>query len=103
MAKYLFIYHGAKAPEGEEAQQKAMAAWMSWMEGIGAALVDGGAPVGKSKTVSASGTVDDGGANPVAGYSIVEADSHAAAARMAEGCPVHADGGSVEVAEILPM
>ncbi len=103
MSNYLFIYHGGGAPESEEEGAKAMAAWGAWMEGLGAALTDGGNPVGMSKTVSTSGTVDNGGANPASGYSIVEAASHDAACKMAEGCPIHASGGSIEVAEIMPM
>ncbi len=103
MSKYLYVYHGGSMPETPEEGAKVMAAWEAWMGGLGAAIVDGGAPVGMSKTVGASGTTDDGGANPASGYTIVEADSHAAAAKMAEGCPIIDGGGSVEVAEIMPM
>lgn len=103
MSKYLFVYHGGSMPETEEEGAKVMAAWGAWMGGLGAALVDGGAPVGMSNTVSASGTVDGGGANPASGYSIVEAASADAACEMAAGCPINGSGGSVEVAEILPM
>ena len=103
MSKFIYVYHGGSKPESEAEQQRVMAAWGAWMEGLGAKLVDGGAPVGLSKTVSASGTADDGGANPISGYSMVEAASHAEAAKMAEGCPIIEDGGSVEVAEVLSM
>lgn len=103
MPKFLYIYHGGGMPETEDAQQQAMAAWGAWMEGLGAALVDGGAPVGMSMTVGADGVADNGGSNPASGYSMVEADSQAAAAEMAKGCPIIADGGSVEVAEIMEM
>jgi len=103
MPRYLFVYHGGGRPETEEAQQKVMAAWGAWMEGLGAALVDGGAPVGMSVTVGPGGVADNGGANPASGYSMVEAESQAAAAEMARGCPILADGGSVEVAEIMAM
>lgn len=103
MPKFLFVYHGGKMPETEDAQQKAMAAWGSWMEGLGAALVDGGAPVGMSVTVGSDGIANNGGANPASGYSMVEAADQAAAAELARGCPIIADGGSVEVAEIMQM
>ena len=76
MAKYLFVYHGGGAPSSPEEGKKVMAAWMAWMEGIGSGLVDGGAPVGKSSTVRSDGSVaNDGGANPVSGYSLIEAMS----------------------------
>ena len=65
-------------------------------------MVDGGAPVGMSKTVNASAVVDGGGANPLSGYSIVQADSLNAAIELAKGCPI-LDNGTVEVAETMEM
>lgn len=103
MPKFIFVYHGGKAPSDPAEQERVMSAWGAWMGGLGSALVDGGAPVGMSKTVSPAGVADDGGANPVSGYSMVEAADHNAAAELAKGCPILSDGGSVEVAEILPM
>ncbi len=103
MPDFMFVYHGGKPPEGQEAIDKAMAAWGKWMQENGPALADAGNPVGKSKTVSSSGTADNGGANPVFGYSIVSAPDIGEACRIASSNPMVADGGSVEVAEILPM
>ena len=103
MSHYLFVYHGGSMPETEEEGARVMAAWGAWMEGLGAAIVDGGAPVGMSKTGSAGGVTDDGGSNPCSGYTIVEAPDQDAACKMAAGCPINDAGGSVEVAEILPM
>lgn len=103
MPKFLYVYHGGSVPQSEAEQQQVMAAWGAWMGGLGAALADGGAPVGLSKTVSASGVADDGGANPASGYSIVEAPDQATAVTMAQGCPILDAGGSVEVAEIHQM
>jgi len=103
MSKYLYVYHGGSVPETEEEGARVMAAWGAWMGGLGAAIVDGGAPVGMSRTVSAAGTAENGGANPASGYTIVEAANHEAACDMAAGCPINDAGGSVEVAEILPM
>jgi hypothetical protein len=104
MAKYLFVYHGAGRPETKEAQAKAMAAWGTWFGSMGKALINGGNPVGKSWTVKAKGAVTkDGGANPVSGYSLIEAKDYDAAVVVAKGCPVLEGGGSVEVAEVLDM
>ena len=103
MPKFLYVYHGGTIPESEAEQQSVMQAWGAWMGGLGAALADGGAPVGQSKTVSSGGIADDGGANPASGYSIVEAPDHAAAVKMAQGCPILDSGGNVEVAEIHQM
>jgi hypothetical protein len=104
MAKYLFAYHGGTAPTSKEAQAQAMAAWGQWFGSMGKAVVNGGNPVGKSWTVKGSGAVTkDGGANPVSGYSLIEAKDHDEAATLARGCPLLATGGSVEVAEVMDM
>lgn len=104
MPKYIFAYHGGVAPTGPEEQKAAMAAWQGWFENLGAAVLDGGNPVGLSRTVTRQGVTADGGANPISGYSLVEAPDHDAACEMARGCPMVADGtGSVEVAEIHEM
>lgn len=104
MARYMFVYHGGKAPDSPEEGEKVMAAWNAWYGAMGDAVVDGGGPAGPSKTVSNGGIAEDGGANPVSGLTIVEAPDHDAAAKMALGCPMVADGsGSVEVCEIVQM
>lgn len=102
MAKYIFAYHGGQMPETPEEGQKVMAAWENWFAGLGAAVIDGGNPAGPSKTVTANGVEEGGGANPISGYSLVEADSLDAACEMAKGCPI-LDHGSVEVAEAMDM
>ncbi len=104
MPKFVFIYHGGGRPETPEEGEKVMAAWTEWMAGIGEDLVDGGNPVGMSKTVSADGISDDGGANPVSGYSLVNAADIDAACEIAKGCPILDGGkGTVEVAEAMMM
>lgn len=104
MAKYLFVYHGGKHPKDKAEAKKVMDAWGAWFASMGAAVIDGGNPVGKSSTVNANGSVtNDGGANPASGYSLIEAPSLADAHKKAKGCPILAGGGSIEVAEALDM
>lgn len=102
MPKYIFAYHGGKMPETQEEGARVMAAWTTWYEQMGSAVADGGAPVGPSKTVSSTGVSDDGGANPVSGYTLVNADNMDAALEMAKGCPI-LEHGTVEVAEAMEM
>ena len=102
MANYIFAYHGGKMPETPEEGAAVMAKWQAWFGALGDAVVDGGAPVGQSKTVSSSGAADGGGANPLSGYSIVKADNIDAAIEMAKGCPI-LEHGTVEVAEAMEM
>ncbi len=104
MPQFIFAYHGGKRPETPEEGEKVMAAWQSWMENAGDAFATPGAPVGMSKTVSANGVADDGGANPVSGYSVINAETIDAAVQLAKDCPMVVDGsGNVEIAEILDM
>ncbi len=103
MPKYLFAYHGGGMPETEEQQAQVMAAWQSWYGELGAALVDGGNPTAAAKTVTADGVSDGGGTNPVSGYTLITADSLELAAKHAQGCPILAAGGTVEVAETIDM
>ena len=102
MSNYIFAYHGGKKPESPEAGAELMAKWEAWIGGLGDAVVNPGNPVGMSKTVSSSGVSDDGGSNPLSGFSIVTADSMDAALEMAKGCP-HLEHGTIEVAEVLEM
>lgn len=102
MPRFVFAYHGGGSPETPEEQEKVMGQWMSWIGGHGAAFVDPGAPVGLSKTVSAKGIANDGGANPLSGYSVVEAADMDAALAIAKGCPIIGEG-TVEVAEVFKM
>lgn len=103
MPKFHFAYHGGSRPATPEEGKAVMAAWMKWFETLGPAVVDGGAPLGEPSMVTAGGVAGTGGANPVSGYSLIEAKDAAAAAKIARGCPILARGGSVEVAEALAM
>jgi hypothetical protein len=101
MANYLLAYHGGGGmAQDEAARNKLMAQWGQWFQDLGSALVDGGNPVMKAKTITSKGAVSDGGGqNPVSGYSVIKADSLDAAVKLARDCPVLAGGGSIEVAE----
>ena len=60
---------------------------------LGSAVVDGGNPVGMSKTVLPGGKVENnGGSNPTAGYTIIEAKDIDDAVSKAKGCPILMDG-----------
>ena len=104
MAKYLFVYHGAKAPTNPADIKKTMDAWGAWFGSMGAAVIDGGNPVGQSSTVKADGSlVTGGGANPASGYSLIEASSLQDAHAKAKGCPLLKAGGTIEIAQAMDM
>lgn len=104
MTKYLLGYHGGGMPETPEESDRVMQAWNSWMGTLGSSLVDGGNPAGTARTVASSGMVSDGGgANPITGYSIIEASDLDDAVRLSKGCPILLSGGSIEVSELIAM
>jgi hypothetical protein len=104
MAKYLFVYHGGKHPSNPEEVKSVMDAWGAWFGSMGAAVIDGGNPVGPSSTVKPDGSlVTGGGANPASGYSLIEAASLADAHKKAKGCPLLKAGGSIEIAQAMDM
>jgi hypothetical protein len=104
MAKYLLAYRGGDNPQTEEEGARVMAAWTAWFERLGGAVVDGGNPVGATMTVAADGSASDGPADPITGYSIIEAADMATAVELARGCPILEDPtGSIEVAETFEI
>ncbi len=106
MAKYLFVYHsnGVAHPSNPEEVKEVMDAWGAWFGTMGAAVIDGGNPVGKSSTVMSDGSLESGGgANPAGGYSLIEASSLEDAHQKAKGCPLLQAGGTIEIAEAIDM
>ncbi len=103
MSIYVFAYHGGKKPESPEEGAKYIAKSKAWVGGLGDAIVNPGTPLGKPKTVSSGGVSDDGGSNPLSGFSIVKADSMDAALEMAKVCPFLDLGGTLEVAKVMKM
>jgi hypothetical protein len=102
MAKYVLAYTGGRMAETDEERQASMAAWQSFLGGLGDALVDMGNPFGASATVTAGG--GDGSApNHLSGYSIINAASLEEATDKAKGAPVLDSGGTVEVYEALEI
>jgi hypothetical protein len=104
MAKFVFAYHGGGAPSSPAEAKKVMDAWGAWFGSLGAAVIDGGNPVAKSSTVKSDGAlVDGGGANPLSGYSLIEASNLQDAHKKAQGCPLLKAGGTIEIAQAMDM
>jgi hypothetical protein len=115
MKRFLAIYIGTQAAlersqwnQLSEEQRKAreatgIQAWMEWGKTHAAAIVDRGSPLGKTKRTSADGVSDI--KNSMAGYVIVQAESHEAAAKLFEQHPHFTifPGDSVEIMECLPL
>jgi hypothetical protein len=107
MAKYLYLYRGPATPMQDftpEQGAEQMAAWGVWMEKVGSSLVDAGSPFGQGTAVCDDGT--EVATTEQNGYTIVEADSLAAAKALTDGHPFLTEGKgrfAVEIYELLPM
>ena len=109
MKKFLVLYRmdmaemqKMMASTSAEERKKSMGEWEVWMKKKMNSFADSGAPVGKTKQVAASGATDI--KNDIGGYSIVQAESHeAAAALFADSPHLTMPKATVEVMEIMPM
>ncbi len=115
MKKFLAVYIGTPASRDasgwdklDEATRKkresaGMSAWMEWGQKHASVTREPGGPLGKTKRVARNGISDV--RNNMAGYVIVEAASHEAAAKMFENHPHFSifPGDSVEIMEVLPI
>jgi hypothetical protein len=84
-------------------QAKGAAAWGAWVDKHKDAIASGGAPLGKTKRVTAGGVADV--RNAMAAYTIVRADSHEAAAKLFADHPHFTmfPGEAIEVMECLQI
>ena len=112
---YLAIFLGVKnsqrraawdaLPEAERRtkEQEGIAAWRAWAEKHQSAIVTMGGPLGRTKRVSQSGLSDV--SNQLGAFTVVQADSHEAAARMFEKHPhfMIFPGDAIEVMPVLTI
>jgi YCII-related domain len=115
MKKFLAIFLGSAAAmeksgwntmdaaKRKQLEASGMKAWGDWMTKHQALIAETGGPLGKTKRAAAPGVSDT--KNNMAGYVIVQAESHEAAARMFERHPHFTifPGDSVEIMEVLPI
>jgi len=95
--KFLVTYHGGTMPTSEEGLQQVTAAFGAWAAGAGKALVDPGAPLGKSRTVSTESVTEGIAQGPVNGYSVLEAADLDSAVSLVRNHPFVARGGALQV------
>jgi hypothetical protein len=95
MNTYLLVH---QQPRNYTGTPETLAAWEAWFEQLEGALVDPGNSVLSDRGVAG----DAGTALPLGGYSIINAENIEDAARLAQGCPIVADGGAVEVGRLTP-
>jgi hypothetical protein len=106
--KFMAIYLGAATDEQKAAitpdREKAlMAAWERWAADHASAILEEGAPLGKTKRVDRDGISDI--TNDVVGYIVVAASSHEAAAKLFADHPHPGflPGNAIEIMECLTL
>lgn len=102
MSTYLITYHGGGGPPASpEAREQMMAAFGAWVASVGDHMVDPGAPLGASKTVSAEGVSDGGPGDGIGGYSLITSGDLDAAVGLVKNHPFVARGGTLRVSEAV--
>ena len=107
MKKFIFLYNGPATPMEEMTEEEGaevMGKWAAWMERVGDALVDVGAPMANGRAVADNG--DNVEATALNGYTIVQAEDMDGALALTEGHPFLSDNDgkfSIEVHELMPV
>lgn len=113
MNKFLAVFYGTeeslkKWKQLDEATQKkrekqGMEAWRAWAEKNNKAIIDLGAPLGKTKRADLKGISNT--KNELTAYTIVLAESHEAASELFLEHPHFTifPGESIEIIECLPI
>jgi len=101
MPKFMLAFRGGM-PKSPEEGEKMMTDWNAWMASLGAALVDPGVGLGKSRYLTAPG-VEGTVTGALSGYSVVEATDMDAALNLAGKNPIFSFGGTIEVAPVMEM
>ncbi len=93
----------ASEEERKANDRKGMDAWFAWAEKHAGSIVEGGGPLGRTKRVTKDGIGDV--RNNLAAFTIVEAESQEAAAKMFLDHPHFTifPGDGVEIMECLPI
>ena len=92
-----------KATNDEMRKEREKAGMDGWMKDNEASIIELGSPLGKTKRIDANGVSDS--KNEITAYTIVQAESHEAAAELFANHPhfMIFPGQSVEVMECLPL
>lgn len=75
-------------------------AFGAWVASVGDAMIDAGAPLSISKTITTAGITDGQQAAAIGGYSIIQAIDLDAATKLVRPHPFTARGGTLQVTEV---
>ena len=114
MSEFVLLYRNTpearRASNSPDKVQQTMKKWRAWfddmsrqgcLKSIGQPLEDAGKVVGKTKMITDGHYAET--KDVIGGYSLIEAGSLDEAAKIATGCPIIENGGSVEVRPVMQM
>jgi hypothetical protein len=93
-----FVYAYRAAADYVPGDPSIVGAWRAWFEELGDAVLDAGNPIFQRESIGTNGSK-----TVLGGYSIVTAADLASATELAQGCPILAVGGGVEVGEVAEV
>ena len=103
MKQFVLVYLGGNQPADPEEASEHFAKYSKWLADLGDAVIVPTIPLKDTKTVSAGGTVRDGGSSLMSGFTILKAESLNDALVIAQNCPFLEIGGSLEVSEFMQV
>ena len=111
MSDFLFLFRSPRpgASLSPDEMQRSLQKWRDWMQGLAqSGTLKSGEPLeGGGKVVSGTRKLVTDGPfaekEVVSGYLIISAKNLEDAAEISKGCPIFAEGGSVEVRAIRSM
>jgi hypothetical protein len=95
MQEFVFLY---RLPRDHKNSGDDVAAWNTWLAGMGEDVRDVGKPVTDAATVGTGAPL-----LRLTGYSIIAATDLQTAQEIASRCPALASGGAVEVGTLIEM
>jgi hypothetical protein len=99
VAKFLVTFHRGDMAQDPESISAARQALVRWADKTGLALVDAGAPIRSTATLTRQGVSDGEAAVLFLGWSVIDAPDRKAAVRLLQDHPLLALGALVQINE----
>jgi hypothetical protein len=99
VAKFLVTFHRGDMVQDPESVSHARHALVEWAAMTGPALVDAGAPVRSTATLTRDGIHDEDAVSPFLGWSVIDASDRDAAVLLLQDHPLLRLGALLQISE----
>ena len=103
MPRYVLAYFGGDQPSSPEQGRAHFEKYQAWLAGLGDAVVSPMNPFRTSNTIKADGSVSEGSATAMSGYTVLQANAMQDALAMVRDCPFLELNGTLELSELHEM